>query len=125
MQERVLNDIEAAGLSLSVPKLFLDPQKCIQFLGYVVDLGANRLTVDPKRVVKLKALLEKLLTGSRRTHVKDLARVTGLLQSIEPTLVPKAGVASKWSMAKARPYRCPPLWRSTMLQGAAWLLKGT
>ena len=82
VQERVLNDIEAAGLSLSVPKLVLDPQKCIQFLGYVVDLGANRLTVDPKRVVKLKALLEKLLTGSRRTHVKDLARVTGLLQSM-------------------------------------------
>lgn len=45
-------------------------------------MGANRLTVDPKRVVNLKALLEKLLTGSRRNHVKDLARVTGLLQSM-------------------------------------------
>ena len=81
VQQRVLNDTEAAGLSLSVPKPVLDSQKCIQFLRYVVDLGANTLTVDPKRVMQLKALLERLLTGSRKTHVKDLARVTGLLQS--------------------------------------------
>ncbi len=82
VQEQVLGDIEASGFSLSVPKLVLDPQKVIQFLGYVVDLGLNRLTVDPKRVVKLKALLRQLLARPRRTHVKDLARVTGLLQSM-------------------------------------------
>ncbi|CAL5224726.1 g7458 [Coccomyxa viridis] len=82
VQEQVLGDIEASGFSLSVPKLVLDPQKVIQFLGYVVDLGLNRLTVDPKRVVILKALLRQLLARPRRTHVKDLARVTGLLQSM-------------------------------------------
>jgi len=82
VQRQVLSDIEAAGLSLSIPKLVLDPQKCIQFLGYVVDLGANKLTVDPRRVLKLKALLAQLLAKSRRVHVKDLARVTGLLQSM-------------------------------------------
>ncbi|CAL5222083.1 g4390 [Coccomyxa viridis] len=70
VQEQVLGDIEASGFSLSVPKLVLDPQKVIQFLGYVVDLGLNRLTVDPKRVVKLKALLRQLLARPRRTHVK-------------------------------------------------------
>ena len=53
----MLGDIEASDFSLSVPKLVLNPQKVIQFLGYIVDLGANRLTVDPKRVVKMKALL--------------------------------------------------------------------
>ena len=48
----------------------------------MVDLAANGLTVDPKRVIKLKALLGQLLARPRRTHVKDLARVTGLLQSM-------------------------------------------
>ena len=47
VQQRVLSDIQAAGFSLSIPKLVLAPQKSIKFLGYVVDLGANRLTVDP------------------------------------------------------------------------------
>lgn len=82
VQKRVLNDIEAAGFSLSIPKLVLDPQKSIQFVGYIVDLGANKLTVDPKRVLKLKSILEQLLARSRRVHVKDLARITGLLQSM-------------------------------------------
>ena len=82
VQQRVLSDIEAAGFSLSIPKLVLAPQKSIKFLGYIVDLGANRLTVDPKRVTKLKSILGQLLAKPRRVHVKDLARVTGLLQSM-------------------------------------------
>ena len=82
VQQRVLSDIQAAGFSLSIPKLVLAPQKCIKFLGYIVDLGANRLTVDPKRVTKLKSILGQLLAKPRRVHVKDLARVTGLLQSM-------------------------------------------
>ena len=61
VQKRVLDDISASRFSLSVSKLVLDPQKVTQFLGYIVDLGANRLRVDPKRVVKLK-------TRPRRTH---------------------------------------------------------
>ena len=82
VQQRVLSDIQAAGFSLSIPKLVLAPQKSIKFLGYIVDLGANRLTVDPKRVTKLKSILGQLLARPRRVHVKDLARVTGLLQSM-------------------------------------------
>ena len=82
VQQRVLRDIQAAGFSLSIPKLVLAPQKSIKFLGYIVDLGANRLTVDPKRVTKLKSILGQLLSKPRRVHVKDLARVTGLLQSM-------------------------------------------
>ena len=82
VQQRVLSDIQAAGFSLSIPKLVLEPQKSIKFLGYIVDLGANRLTVDPKRVTKLKSILGQLLAKPRRVHVKDLARVTGLLQSM-------------------------------------------
>ena len=54
VQKRVLSDIKASGLSLSIPKLVLDPQKSIKFLGWMVDLAANRLTVDPKRVIILK-----------------------------------------------------------------------
>ena len=86
VQQRVLSDIQAAGFSLSIPKLVLTPQKSIKFLGYIVDLGANRLTIDPKRVVKLKSLLGQLLAKPRRVHVKDLARVTGLLQSMHPAV---------------------------------------
>ena len=82
VQQRVLSDIQAAGFSLSIPKLVLAPQKSIKFLGYIVDLGANRLTVDPKRVTKLNSILGQLLAKPRRVHVKDLARVTGLLQSM-------------------------------------------
>ena len=82
VQQRVLSDIQAAGFSLSIPKLVLAPQKSIKFLGYVVDLGANRLTVDPNRVLKLKAILGRLQASLRRVHVKDLARVTGMLQSM-------------------------------------------
>ena len=33
VQRQVPSDIEAAGLSLSISKLVLDPQKCIQFSG--------------------------------------------------------------------------------------------
>ena len=68
--------------SLSIPKLVLAPQKSVKFLGYIVDLGANRLTVDPNRVSKLKAILGRLLASLRGVHVKDLARVTGMLQSM-------------------------------------------
>ena len=82
VQQRVLSDIQAAGFSLSIPKLVLAPQKSVKFLGYIVDLGANRLTVDPSRVLKLKAILGRLLASPRRVHVKDLARVTGMLQSM-------------------------------------------
>ena len=82
VQQRVLSDIQAAGFSLSIPKLVLAPQKSIKFLGYIVDLGANRLTVDPSRVLKLKAILGRLLASPRKVHVKDLARVTGMLQSM-------------------------------------------
>ena len=82
VQQRVLSDIQAAGFSLSIPKLVLAPQKSIKFLGYIVDLGANTLTVDPKRVTKLKSILGQLLARPRRVHVKDQARVTGLLQSM-------------------------------------------
>ena len=78
----MLSDIQAAGFSLSIPKLVLAPQKSVKFLGYIVDLGANRLTVDPSRVLKLKAILGRLLASPRRVHVKDLARVTGMLQSM-------------------------------------------
>ena len=95
VQARVLSDIRAAGLSLSIPKLVLDPQKRIQFLGYIVDLGANKLTVDPKRVLKLKALLEELLGRCRRTHVKDLARVTGLLQSMHHAVGPSVRIFTR------------------------------
>ena len=80
VQQRVLSDIQAAGFSLSIPKLVLAPQKSFKFLGYIVDLGANRLTVDPSRVLKLRAILGRLLASPRRVHVKDLARVTGMLQ---------------------------------------------
>ena len=66
VQQRVLSDIQAAGFSLSIPKLVLAPQKSIKFLGYVVDLGANRLTVDPNRVLKLKAILGRLQASLRR-----------------------------------------------------------
>ena len=82
VQQRVLSDIQAAGFSLSIPKLVLAPQKSIKFLGYIVDLGANRLTVDPKRVMKLKSIVGQLLAKPRRVHVKNLARVAGLLQSM-------------------------------------------
>ena len=82
VQQRVLSDIPAAGFSLSIPKLVLAPQKSVKFLGYIVDLGAKRLTVDPSRVLKLKAILGRLLASPRRLHVKDLARVTGMLQSM-------------------------------------------
>ena len=82
VQQRVLSDIQAAGFSLSIPKLVLAPQKSVKFLGYIVDLGANRLTVDPSRVLKLKAILGRLLASPCRVHVKDLARVTGMLQSM-------------------------------------------
>jgi hypothetical protein len=69
-QQRVLSDIQAGGFSLSIPKLVLAPQKSGKFLGYIVDLGANRLTVDPSRVLKLKATLVRLLASPRRVHVK-------------------------------------------------------
>ena len=82
VQQRVLSDIKAAGLSLSMSKLVLEPQKSIKFLGYIVDLGANRLTADPSRVAKLKSILGQLLARPRRVHVKDLARITGMLQSM-------------------------------------------
>ena len=82
VQQRVLSDIQAADFSLSIPKLVLAPQKYVKFLGYIVDLGANRLTVDPSRVLKLKAILGRLLASPRRVHVKDLARVAGMLQSM-------------------------------------------
>ena len=82
VQQRVLSDIQAAGFSLSIPKLVLAPQMSINFLGYIVDLGVNRLSVDPSRVLKLKAILGRLLASPRRVHVKDLARVTGMLQSM-------------------------------------------
>ena len=73
---------QLVSFSLSIPKLVLAPQKSVKFLGYVVDLGANRLTVDPNRVLKLDAILGRLLASLRRVHVKDLARVTGMLQSM-------------------------------------------
>ena len=82
VQQRVLSDIKAAGFSLSMSKLVLEPQKSIKFLGYIVDLGASRLAVDPSRVTKLKSILGQLLARPRRVHVKDLARITGLLQSM-------------------------------------------
>ena len=82
VQQRVLSDIQAAGFSLSIPKPVLALQQSVHFLGCTVDLGANRLTVDPRRVLKLKAILGRLLAGPRRVHVKDLARVTGMLQSM-------------------------------------------
>ena len=81
MQQRVLSDTQAAGFSLSIPKLIFAPQKSVNFLGYIVDMGANRLTVGHSRVLKLKAILERLLASPRRVHVEDLARVTGMLQS--------------------------------------------
>ena len=67
VQQRVLNDIQAAGFSLSVPKLVLAPQKSVKFLGYIVDLGANRITVDPSRVLELKAILGRLLAECTST----------------------------------------------------------
>ena len=82
VQQRVLSDIQAAGFFLSIPRLVLAPQKSVKFLSYIVDLGANRLTVDPSRVLKLKAVLGRLLASPRRVHVKNLARVTGMLQSM-------------------------------------------
>jgi hypothetical protein len=56
VQQRMLSDIQAPGFSLFIPKLDLAPQKSVRFLGNIVDLGANRLTVDPNRVLKLKSI---------------------------------------------------------------------
>ena len=52
------------------------------FLVYIVDLGPKRLTMNPSREFTLQAILGRLLTSPRREHFKDLARVTGMLQSM-------------------------------------------
>ena len=62
--------------------MVLGPQKCIKFLGYIVYLVAHRLTVDPSRAAKITSSLGQLLARPCRVHVRNLARVKGLLQSM-------------------------------------------
>jgi len=62
VQAKILADIDTAGFSLSKPKLKLDHSQVLEFLGHIVDLVKNLLTVTDTRVREFKASLEFCLS---------------------------------------------------------------
>ncbi|BDA43598.1 probable Gag-Pol polyprotein at N-terminal half [Coccomyxa sp. Obi] len=95
VQAQVLQDIRSAGFSVSVPKLQLDPEQALVFLGWLVDLAKNSLTASNDRVQEFLKTLQRLLSGSRKVHVRLLARITGQLQSMALALGPAARIYSR------------------------------
>ena len=80
---------------MSVPKLKLDPVQALEFLGWHVDLAKNSLTASNDRVQDFLQTLQRLLSGSRKVHVRLLARITGQLQSMALALGPAARIYSR------------------------------
>ncbi len=95
VQAQVLQDIRSAGFSVSVPKLQLDPEQALVFLGWLVELAKNSLTASNDRVQDFLKTLQRLLLGSRKVHVRLLARITGQLQSMALALGPAARIYSR------------------------------
>ena len=95
VQSQVLQDIRSAGFSVSVPKLKLDLVQALEFLGWHVDLAKNSLTASNDRAQDFLQTLQRLLSGSRKVHVRLLARITGQLQSTALALGPAARIYSR------------------------------
>ena len=58
VQREVLSDIDAAGFSLSRPRLQLEARQALKFLGWLVDLAKNSLKASPARVQEFRITLE-------------------------------------------------------------------
>lgn len=95
VQAKILADIDAAGFSLSEPKLKLDPSQVLEFLGHIVDLVKNLLTVTDTRVREFKETLEFCLSHPRRLHVKTLSRLAGALQSMSLAVGPAVHIFTR------------------------------
>jgi hypothetical protein len=80
--QRMLRDLSAAGLSVSVAKLRTNASRTRAFLGCVLDSAAGTVVISAVRITELLAGLRLLLLRPRNVPARALSRVTGQLGSM-------------------------------------------
>ena len=74
-------DLKLCGLKLNKKKSKLEPMQVGQWLSFVIDTIGMQFRVPPEKIAKLKSNLDFIIS-SRTVTFRDLARVTGLINSL-------------------------------------------
>jgi hypothetical protein len=82
LQSIVLPDLQAAGLQLSVEKCHFCPSQAVGFLGTTIDCAAGVFRVPKPKSDALLGRVASLLANAGACPARDLAKVTGALQSM-------------------------------------------
>lgn len=74
-------DLKLCGLKLNKKKSKLEPMRVGQWLSFIIDTIGMQFRVPPEKIAKLKSNLDFIIS-SRTVTFRDLARVTGLINSL-------------------------------------------
>lgn len=113
-QQRVLRDLDAAGLSVSQEKLELKAETRKKFLGFIIDTAEGVIEVAPIRRQELQAALADALANKRHIPAKLLARICGQLASMSAGL---GHVTRLWTRSLYRLLATRRTWRSHLCAG--------
>ena len=101
VRDEVLADLDRLGVLVNWKKSVLKPNKCVRFLGMLVNSEVFRFFVPPDKIAKLKDLVLDM-AGKSDTTVRCIASIVGKIMSMQ-LAVPAVRIVSAGLYDLVRP----------------------
>jgi hypothetical protein len=101
VRDEVCADLKRLGVLVNWKKSLLKPCKCLRFLGMLIDSDGYRFFVPDDKVVKLKALIQQVVSRPEATF-RQIASVVGKIMSLM-VAVPAVRMLTREAYALVRP----------------------